>query len=200
MTRMRMNPITQTLWVPALVALALFTGAPGALMAQAAGGQAVLKGGQATTPTAIEDLLAIPDPKAPPGATERGFRVAEPGTKPKPYGPGKANLLVTFVTGSAELAPEAKALLDPLGRAMQGSVLAGVSFKVQGHADARGKASDNDALSLARAEAVAGYLKQNHGVLAERLLPEGRGSREPMNTTRIDAPENRRVTIISVRR
>jgi OmpA-OmpF porin, OOP family len=162
--------------------------------------QAVLKGGAATSPAALEDLLAIPDAKAPPGSAERGFRVAEPGAKPKPYGPGKANLLVTFVTGSAELAPDAKAVLDPLGRAMQGSVLAGVSFKVQGHADARGKASDNDALSLARAEAVVAYLKQSHGVLAERLLPEGRGSREPMNKSRVDAPENRRVTILSVRR
>ena len=37
------------------------------------------------------------------------------------------------------------------------------------------------------------------GILAVRLKPEGRGSREPINRQRVDAPENRRVTIVSVR-
>lgn len=150
-------------------------------------------------PEALVDLLAIPDPKASDDLTRRGLRPAPPGKPNKRYGPGRANLLVTFVTGSSELAPEAKSLLDALGRAMQADALAGVSFKVQGHADARGKASDNDALSLARAEAVVGYLKANHAVLPDRLKAEGLGSRHPMNAARVDAPENRRVTVVSVR-
>jgi len=54
-------------------------------------------------------------------------------------------------------------------------------------------------LSLARAEAVSAYLSSAHGVLPERLKPVGKGSTEPMNTTRVDAPENRRVTIVSTR-
>lgn len=153
--------------------------------------------GTAATQEALEDLLAIPDPKA--SGDQRGFRPAKTGAKPKRYGPGRANLLVTFVTGSAELAPDAKTLLDTLARAMQSDTLAGVSFKIVGHADARGSAADNDALSLARARAVAAYLSSNHGVLADRLKPEGRGSREPLNRQRVDAAENRRVTIVSVR-
>jgi flagellar motor protein MotB len=54
-------------------------------------------------------------------------------------------------------------------------------------------------LSLARAESVAKYLATSHGILTERLKPEGKGSTEPMNKSRIDAPENRRVTIVSMR-
>ena len=153
--------------------------------------------GAGVTQEAIEDLLAIPDPKA--SGEQRGFRPAKTGAKPKRYGPGRANLLVTFVTGSAQLAPEAKSLLDTLARAMQSDTLAGVSFRILGHADARGVAADNDALSLARARTVAAYLSGTHGILADRLKAEGRGSREPMNRQRIDAAENRRVTIVSER-
>jgi OmpA-OmpF porin, OOP family len=153
--------------------------------------------GGAATQEAIEDLLAIPDAKA--SGPQRGFRPAKAGAKPKRYGPGRANLLVTFVTGSADLAPEAKSLLDTLARAMQSDALAGITFRILGHADARGSSADNDALSLARAQAVAAYLSSAHGILAVRLKPEGRGSREPMNRQRVDAPENRRVTIVSVR-
>lgn len=151
------------------------------------------------TEESLEDALAIPDPKAKDDLTMRGFRPARSGGQPRPFGPGKANLLVTFVTGSSELAPDARQLLDTLGKAMQSNTLAGVSFKIQGHADARGQAKDNDALSLARAQAVAAYLTAQQGVLAERLKPEGRGSREPMNKSKVDAPENRRVTVVSVR-
>jgi outer membrane protein OmpA-like peptidoglycan-associated protein len=150
------------------------------------------------TEDALVDALAIEGPQVAPGAT-RGFRPAPPGQKPKPYGPGKANLLVTFVTGQSELTDEARSILDKLAKAMQSDTLAGLSFRVEGHADARGDPQSNQALSLARAEAVAAYLSSAHGVLGERLKPVGKGSSEPMNTARVDAPENRRVTIVSTR-
>jgi flagellar motor protein MotB len=54
-------------------------------------------------------------------------------------------------------------------------------------------------LSKARAEAVAAHLTARHGIAAERLQSEGRGSAEPLNKERVDAPENRRVTVISQR-
>ena len=50
-----------------------------------------------------------------------------------------------------------------------------------------------------RAEAVVKYLVSKHGVLPERLQPQGKGSAEPLNKARVDAPENRRVTIVTVR-
>jgi outer membrane protein OmpA-like peptidoglycan-associated protein len=156
----------------------------------------VLQGTQVTE-DALVDALAIEEPTAT-GAT-RGFRPAPPGQKPKPYGPGKANLLVTFVTGSAELTAESQSILDTLAKAMQSDTLAGLSFRIEGHADARGDPQRNLELSLARAETVAQYLSTRHGVLPERLKPIGKGSTEPMNPARVDAPENRRVTIVSTR-
>jgi outer membrane protein OmpA-like peptidoglycan-associated protein len=181
----------------ALVAAAGLLAASAAWAQPATGSQGpVLKGSQVTE-DALVDALAIEGPAAT-GAT-RGFRPAPAGEKPKPYGPGKANLLITFVTGSSDLTAESQSILDTLAKAMQSDTLAGLSFRVEGHADARGDPERNKALSLARAESVAGYLSTKHGVLPDRLKPIGKGSAEPMNAARVDAPENRRVTIVSTR-
>lgn len=181
--------------ISALLLAALATGAAHAQPAPAA--SAPLLQGQNVSEDALVDALAIEGPTAT-GAT-RGFRPAPVGQKPKPYGPGKANLLITFVTGSAELTADAKRIIATLAKAMQSDTLAGLSFRIEGHADASGDADRNKSLSQARADAVAQQLAQEHGVLPERLKTEGRGSSEPLNKTRVDAPENRRVTIVSVR-
>lgn len=173
-------------------------------MAQAASapaGNPVLKGSQVTE-SALIDALAIEGPEAASGAT-RGFRAANRAgnagaTAPKP-GAGKASLLITFGTNSAELTGESASSLDVLARALQSDALAGFSFKVEGHADARGDADANQKLSQLRAESVANYLVSHAGLLPERLMPVGKGSSEPMNKARVDAPENRRVTIVTVR-
>lgn len=181
-------------------AAALFTSAclAGPLLAQSTAPAAgpVLKGAQ-VTPDALIDALAIEGPQG--AGQTRGFRPATAGQPPKPYGPGRASLLVTFETGSAQLTAESQKILDTLAKAMQSDTLAGLLFRVEGHADARGDAEANKALSLARAESVAKYLASAHGILPERLKPEGKGSSEPMNKSRVDAPENRRVTIVSMR-
>jgi len=159
----------------------------------------VLKGSEVTE-DALVDALAIEGPAAASGAT-RGFRPAKPGSNapaPKP-GAGKASLLITFPSDSSELTAEARATLDILARAVQSDALAGFSFKVEGHADARGDAERNLKLSQLRAEAVVNYLITQRGILAERLTAVGKGSTEPINTSRIDAPENRRVTIVTIR-
>ena len=46
---------------------------------------------------------------------------------------------------------------------------------------------------------MARYLVKTRGILPERLTAVGKGSSEPLNRERIDAPENRRVTIVTVR-
>jgi outer membrane protein OmpA-like peptidoglycan-associated protein len=176
-----------------LLAVALAAGLAGAAHAQAP----VLKGSEVTE-NALINALAIEPPAAASGAT-RGFRAAKTTGPVQKPGPGKASLLITFETDSAELTPESRATLDTLARAVESDALAGFSFKVEGHADARGDAEHNQQLSLLRAESVAKYLIDHHGVLPERLTPVGKGSSEPLNTTRVDAPENRRVTIVTVR-
>lgn len=165
--------------------------------------QNVLKGSQVTE-TALIDALLIDAPAdaSISGAKTRGFRPAVPGgapTRPADPNAGKASLLITFATNSAELGPETRGLLDTLARALQSDKLAGFSFRVEGHADARGDAESNQKLSQQRAEAVAAYIVSNHGLLPERLVPQGKGASEPMNKARVDAPENRRVTIVTVK-
>ena len=182
----------------ALVA-ALSLIAPMAAHVQAQTQERVLKGAQVTE-SALIDALAIEGPSGS-GAT-RGFKPATPGAaaKPaKPAGPGKASLLITFHTNSADLTAESQGILDTLAKAMQSDTLAGLSFRVEGHADARGDAERNLTLSQSRAESVARYLTSKHGILAERLAAQGKGANEPMNKARVDAPENRRVTIVSSR-
>jgi outer membrane protein OmpA-like peptidoglycan-associated protein len=107
--------------------------------------------------------------------------------------------LITFTTASSELTGESKASLDVLARALQSDALAGFSFRVEGHSDPRGDAMRNLELSQRRAESVAAYLVQAHGILPERLKAIGKGASEPLNTARIDAPENRRVSIVTLR-
>jgi OOP family OmpA-OmpF porin len=190
-------------WQRALVAAAL--GVALAAQAQqpatpaAASANPVLKGAEVTE-SALIDALAVEGPQGPADATMRGFRAPTAGGAPaKPAGPGRASLLITFATNSTEVSPETQATLDVLARALQSDKLAGNSFRVEGHADARGNPERNLELSQLRAEAVAAYLVSKHGILPERLQAQGKGSAEPLNKERVDAPENRRVTIVTVR-
>jgi OmpA-OmpF porin, OOP family len=115
------------------------------------------------------------------------------GVRPRP---AQASLLITFVTGSAELTDGARGTLDVLAAAMKNQRLAARSFIVEGHADRRGTAELNRKLSLERARSVSDYLSSRHGIEATRLTPAGKGASEPLNRADPAAPENRRVTIV----
>lgn len=136
-----------------------------------------------------------------PASRSRGFRpVIRPAAPPMPVQAArKAHILMTFETNSADLTPDTVRVLDQLARAMNSSELDGTVFVVEGHADARGDAALNLALSQRRAEAVVAYLRLTHRLSADRLSASGKGASEPLNTLRPDAPENRRVTIVSRR-
>lgn len=183
---------------PAL-ALGLALGLATPAWSQGNAANPVLKGAQVTE-DALVDALAIEPPEAASGVT-RGFRPATraKGDAPAKAGAGKASLLITFGTDSAEIGADTQGILDTLARALQSDSLAGFSFKVEGHADARGEPEHNQRLSQQRAEAVAAYLVSKHGILPERLSAIGKGSSEPLNKQRGDAPENRRVTIVTTR-
>jgi outer membrane protein OmpA-like peptidoglycan-associated protein len=160
----------------------------------------VLKNNQVTE-QALIDALNVDAPQAASGPM-RGFKpltAPDAAAPPKPAGPGRANLLITFQTNSANLTGESQAALDTVAKALQSDALAGLTFRIEGHADARGDADANRKLSQQRAESVVRYLVAKHGVLPERLRAEGKGAAEPLNKQRADAPENRRVTIVSVR-
>ncbi|MGE5114924.1 MAG: OmpA family protein [Betaproteobacteria bacterium] len=161
----------------------------------------VLKGKQVTE-SALIDALSV---DAPAGAVQGGTRGlvlsskhAGP-SKATKAGPGKASLLITFTEGSAQLTPESMSILDTLAKALASDQLAGNTFRVEGHADPRGTEEGNVRLSQERAESVVDYLVNKHGLLPERLSAVGKGSTELANPDRPDAPENRRVTIVTKR-
>lgn len=131
-----------------------------------------------------------------------GIRVrdsaAMPDTSAGPTTAASANLLITFTSNSAKLTRSARVALDKVARALKSSQLSPYRFRVEGHADPRGSAPANLKLSESRAKAVVEYLTDEGGVPSIRLTPVGKGSAEPLNVQNATAPENRRVTIVTV--
>ena len=129
---------------------------------------------------------------------EPRFRSIVPVPNAPPPKPAAASLLITFETNSASLTQRSKSTLDVVGRALNTDQLRDFRFRIEGHADPRGSHQHNLVLSQARAESVRDYLVSNQNVEGARLMPEGRGDREPLNRENIAAPENRRVTIVNL--
>ena len=175
--------------------------ASGAALAQ----ERVLREGQVTK-EALIDALA---PATAASAADDGPRTRswKPGVRPAAATaagtaaaaaqPGRASILVTFVTNSADLTGNAKRALDVLAGAMKSEKLASVRFTIEGHADPRGGEELNLKLSQARADSVRGYLTASHGLAAERINAVGKGSSALMKPSEPAAPENRRVTIVA---
>ncbi len=109
----------------------------------------------------------------------------------------KASILITFVTASAELSPQARQSLDVLAGAMKSEKLAKLRFTVEGHADPRGDDAANLKLSQDRADSVRNYLTATHGLEADRVQAIGKGSSQLMRPQQPAAAENRRVTIVA---
>ncbi|CAN5681444.1 hypothetical protein BH09PSE5_BH09PSE5_12690 [soil metagenome] len=175
--------------------LSLFIGA--ASVAHAQGKPAVFKPAQISE-SGLIDALEIDTPANDSLGQTRGFT---PAATPRraTANTGKAALQVTFITDSAELSAETRSVLDTVAKALVSDRLAGFTFKVEGHADPRGGAEHNLKLSQERAEAVVNYLVEKHGVIAERLSPLGKGATELLDPRNPQAPQNRRVTLVTNR-
>jgi outer membrane protein OmpA-like peptidoglycan-associated protein len=141
--------------------------------------------------------------KAPPGAIVAADIVealAVPrGTQFNPAAPPQVRLPIYFEFNSAEPTPEAQTLLQKVGEALQSSDLESFHFLVEGHTDDVGSDDYNDRLSIARAQAVAGYLETN-GVAEARLRPTGKGESLPVapNDNEEGRQRNRRVDFINL--
>lgn len=100
-----------------------------------------------------------------------------------------------FDFGSAVLRPESQANLPAIVEAIRAAP-AGL-LRLAGHTDSRGDTAKNQALSLARAEAVRAALIQLDASLAARLKAEGFGATQPVapNTTLEGRAQNRRVEL-----
>src|SRR5262245_9832874 len=116
-------------------------------------------------------------------------------------GSGSTNIdldRVEFVSGSARLTPQSKAQIDKFAVILRS--YPNSTIVVAGHTDNRGNAAANNALSRARAEAVARILTDD-GVKADHIRAEGYGSRNPVadNSTASGRQQNRRVTLVVTR-
>ncbi len=185
---------------PAALAAAALCAASAAALAQP-GDTRLLRGRAVTTQNVLEALTPPPSHGAsrslkvtPDGSTPSSTAVAQMQPAKKP----SASLLITFETNSAVLLPRSKEQLDVVAAALRNDRLKDFSFDVEGHADPRGSSEGNRALSQERAESVRSYLVGTHGVAESRLRAVGKGDAELLNTRNIAAPENRRVTIVTV--
>lgn len=102
---------------------------------------------------------------------------------------------VGFASGSSALTLSSKWILNQLAHQMNQTL--DVVFEVGGYADNVGSAESNQALSYARAAAVADYLGQQSIIGSERFRAKGYGDSEPVadNSTAEGREANRRVEL-----
>ncbi|HZI06456.1 MAG TPA: OmpA family protein [Archangium sp.] len=105
---------------------------------------------------------------------------------------------VFFATGKAIIQPRSFKMLDQVARILQQHPEV-EKMRIEGHTDNRGNAEANRELSLARAEAVKGYLVSK-GVEPARLEAKGFGPDQPIATNKTDKGRaaNRRVEFIII--
>jgi outer membrane protein OmpA-like peptidoglycan-associated protein len=108
-----------------------------------------------------------------------------------------ADLEVYFDFNSAAIAPAALAILKTLGEALSDGRLAGGTFIVGGHTDAKGEADYNQSLSQRRAAAVRDFLITNFPIPPAKLMAIGYGEEQLKAAEEPLAGVNRRVQVIN---
>ena len=111
----------------------------------------------------------------------------------------KAAALINFDTNSAQIRSDSFPLLDEYGKALKGG-LSDASIMIAGYTDSKGSDEHNRKLSAKRAEAVANYLTNKHGVETSRLSVKayGKDSAIASNKTEEGRALNRRVEFVRV--
>lgn len=102
---------------------------------------------------------------------------------------------LTFESGSAQVRPEHRSLLEKVDRAA--SVFPRAQLIIEGHTDSYGNDDANMALSRDRAEAVSEYLSAELGIEQFRISAVGYGETRPIanNETQQGRARNRRIDI-----
>ena len=108
-----------------------------------------------------------------------------------------ADLAVYFDFNSAAIAPSALPMLKTLGQALADGRLAGGTFIVGGHTDAKGDDDYNQRLSQRRAQAVRDFLVTNFAIEPEKLMAVGYGEEQLKSVDEPLAAVNRRVQVIN---
>ena len=111
---------------------------------------------------------------------------------------GRADLRVTFVTGSAELTDAGRREAEKFMTALTAPSLAGKKFRIEGHTDSVGSRDFNVDLSKRRAQAVVEYLAAK-GADRARFVVAGYGFDKPIAGLDASAGVNRRVEVVLVK-
>lgn len=121
------------------------------------------------------------------------------GTRIEQIAPPTVRLPIYFEFNSAELRPDARALLSKVGVALKTEGLEPYSFSIEGHTDSIGDTGYNGVLSEQRAASARAFLI-SRGVEPERLGFVGRGELSPIgeNESEEGRQMNRRVEIINL--
>ena len=140
--------------------------------------------------------------KAQPRVAYEGGKKASPakaktlqGGNAKALPKGRADLRVSFVTGSAELTEAGQREAQKFASALASPLLAGMRFTIEGHTDAVGNRAYNLDLSQRRAQAVVDYLV-GKGVDRSRFDVVGYGFDRPLGGVAATAGANRRVEVV----
>ena len=108
---------------------------------------------------------------------------------------GRADLRVTFVTGSSELTESGQREAQKFAAALSSPLLQGMRFTIEGHTDAVGSRASNQDLSRRRAGAVVDYLV-GKGIDRARFDAVGYGADRPLDGISSTAALNRRVEVV----
>jgi OmpA-OmpF porin, OOP family len=119
-----------------------------------------------------------------------GFKVATP---------GRADLRLSFVTGSAELTEAGQREALKFMQALGSPLLSGMRFTIEGHTDAVGSRESNLDLSKRRAQAVVDYLV-GKGADRSRFEVAGYGYDKPLPGLPATAAANRRVEVVRIKK
>ena len=128
---------------------------------------------------------------APVAGKSRAMTSANAKVMPK----GRADLRVTFVTGSAELTESGQREAQKFASALASPLLQGMRFTIEGHTDAVGSRAANQDLSRRRSAAVVDYLV-GKGADRARFDAVGYGADRPLDGLSPTAALNRRVEVV----
>lgn len=150
---------------------------------------------RAEPPKTAARVGAVPVQRPRPAAVAMMVRV--PVSAPMSAASG-VDLQLTFVSGSAELTPGARASADRLAAAMSRPERLATRFVIEGHTDAVGNPASNLDLSQRRAASVVSYLAAK-GVDTKRFEVAGYGSNRPLPGMSTMAGANRRVVAKAIK-
>lgn len=110
----------------------------------------------------------------------------------------RADLHVSFVTGSAQLTEAGRREAQKFASALGTPLLAGMRFTIEGHTDTVGARAFNVGLSRRRAQAVVDFLVSK-GAEQSRFNVVGYGFDRPLDGRAASDPANRRVEVVLVK-